>query len=93
MTQIYGKDTRTISPLRVEILLWYYSRVGDYREGDFSAPAVRVAITQFVDGGLLRPRDASLDKTKQGSYVLTEGGELMVNRILSTPFPELKWSY
>ena len=93
MTQTYGKETRTMSPLKVEILLWYYSRVGDYRDGDFTAPAVREALELFKTMGLLRPRNNSLDKIKQGSYVLTDGGLLLVERLLSTPFPELKWSY
>lgn len=88
MTQTYGKETRTMSPLKVEILLWYYSR-----DGDFTAPAVREALELFKTMGFLRPRNASMDKTKQGSYVLTDGGLLLVERILATPFPELKWGY
>ena len=94
MTQAsYDRSTHTMSPLKIEIILWYHVRKGDYRDGDFSAPAVRGALDEFIGAGLLRPRNHLDDVHKEGSYVLTEGGTLLVHRLCSTPWPQLKWSY
>lgn len=95
-TQTFDRSTHTMSPLEVEMLLWYYSRVTDYRDGDFSAPAVRGALEDFKGMGLIATRaQPTLDEPKRTprTYDLTDGGKLLVNRICSTPFPELKWSY
>lgn len=42
-----------MSPLQIEILMHYYTRSTDYRNGDFAAPAVRESIDYFRRVGIL----------------------------------------
>jgi hypothetical protein len=53
-----------VNPLQVEILLWYFSRARDYRDGDFSAPAVRAQIDNFREVGILAAGEMT-------AYILT----------------------
>lgn len=80
-----------MTPLQIEILLHYYTRTDDYREGDFSAPAVCEAINDFRD----RP-DGPLISQEQvicrhACYALTERGKVFVEAILSLPLPVQEW--
>lgn len=79
-----------MTPLQLEILLHYYASLGDYREGDFSAPAVRKAIDDFKGPlGLLRP---AKENTSRGScYVITERGRTFLNHVLELPLPVQTW--
>jgi len=77
-----------MTPLKIEMLLWYYSRVEDYREGDFSAPAVREAIDSFLADGLLMLSDA-VPRTR--SYCLTDRGEAYVKHLMAIPLPVAVW--
>lgn len=71
-----------MTPLQIEILLHYYTRTGEYRDGDFSAPAVREAIVNFVTqlrllGLVVSPGGPGLE--------LTDRGLAYVERLLSVP--------
>lgn len=82
-----------MSPLEIEILLWYHTRPVDFREGDFSAPAVRSAIDRFRDvHGLLQERTEKVSGDFR-TYSLTERGEVYVSALMSLPLPvrECKW--
>lgn len=76
-----------MSPLQIEILLHYYCRSGDYRENDFSAPAVREAIDNF------RGREDMLCPCESGSrsYRLTERGQAFVDALQRLPLPRRVW--
>lgn len=79
-----------MSPLEIEILLWYRARGTDFRDGDFRAPAVREAIDRFRD------KDDLLEKGLQtpGSYAayrLTDRGNAFVAAILALPLPICRW--
>lgn len=69
-----------LSALEVDIILWYATRVGDYRCGDFSAPAVRHAIDHFKgDGGILMHDEEKT--TGPRTYCLTDRGQRLVEII------------
>jgi hypothetical protein len=76
-----------MTPLEIDILLHYYSRGGDYREGDFSAPAVREAIDNFSK------REEMLRPCESGSrtYALSERGMAYVDALMRLPLPRRVW--
>lgn len=77
-----------MTPLHLDILLWYHARANDYREGDFTASAVRTAIDQFRgDLGLLENDPTPRVRT----YRLTPRAEAYIAHILAVPLPECCW--
>lgn len=77
-----------MSPLEIEILLHYNCRAVDYREGDFTASAVRRAIDWFKSSARL------LETDKSGcarTYKLTPKGEFYVEALCSMPLPVEKY--
>lgn len=80
-----------MTPLEISILLHYHCTVTDYRDGDFSAPAVREAIDRFykVDE-LLKPTPEALRGT-WGAYVITERGRALVEALTRVPLPVQVW--
>jgi len=79
-----------MTPLGLEILLWYRIRATDYREGDFSAPAVLDTINYFRDNvGLLIPTPSRTGNCV--SYCLTGRANIYLDHILSVPLPECVW--
>ena len=76
-----------MTPLHLEILIWYIGRATDYRDGDFSAPAVREAIDWMRCGvGLLEKSDIGSKR-----YQLSERGRVFMNALLNTPLPVQVW--
>lgn len=76
------------TPLQMEILLHYYCSASDFREGDFSAPAVRSAIDSFAEvEGLL----TASSQPEYGAYEITERGRCLIDHILETPAPVQMW--
>lgn len=80
-----------MTPLCLDILLWYHCRAADYREGDFSAPAVREAIDRFV--GTLNLLETVPPPNMAGyrTYRLTPRGQAYVDHVLSIPLPVCRW--
>lgn len=77
-----------MTPLQIEILLHYYAISEDYREGDFSAPAVRDAIDEFRHELNLLELDAS---DGEREYKLTRRGEFYIESLLKIPLPVSEW--
>ena len=77
-----------MSPLQIQILLHYHIHPTDFRDGDFSAPAVREAIAMFCDEGML-----CLSDSQNAVYEATKGVNVYVNKLMSIELPTLKWSY
>ena len=77
-----------MTPLQIEMLLHYYSRADDYRDGDFSAPAVREALEGFKRDELLAADQADPPRT---CYVITERGRVYVEALRAVPMPERRW--
>lgn len=74
-----------MTPLGIEILMHYQTRASDYRDGDFSAPAVREAMDYFVSAGLLR------EVMSTHRYEATEGCRVFVEALCRVPVPVQKW--
>jgi hypothetical protein len=74
-----------MTPLEISILLHYHSRADDFREGDFSAPAVRQAIDWFR--GSAEMLIQGTEPTNGKTYKLTERGEVFVDALLKLPLP------
>jgi hypothetical protein len=76
-----------MSPLQIEILLHYYKAADDFRDGDFSAPAVRKAINIFREEGYLRS-----EKSVSGRcYDLSPKGYVYVTALMDVPEPVQHW--
>lgn len=78
-----------MSPLQLEILLHYYACANDFRDGDFTAPAVSEAIEDFrcKDGLLCAGGDGNHGPT----YQLTPRGRVFVDALCALPLPEQVW--
>lgn len=90
LTQGADDSARTVTPLQLEILLWYHARANDYRDGDFSASAVRSEIDALRDQSKMIeavPKDEPNPYSR--TYRLTERGERFVGAALSVPLPYL----
>lgn len=81
-----------MTPLQVEILLWYHARACDYRDGDFTAPAVREAIDHFRDRtDTLKENPHTNEPGIYQTYRLTDRGEAFIKAILELPYPVCRW--
>ena len=80
-----------MTPLEIDILLHYYTTPVDYRDGDFSAPAVRKAVDEFVADGLLRPTKQKSGGIGPLSYETTERAQVFLQALCALPLPELRW--
>lgn len=76
-----------MTPLDIEILLHYHSRANDFRDGDFTAPAVAETIDSFRFAKDLLQSD-NLGPRK---YKLTERGDAHVLALLNLPLPVAVW--
>jgi len=77
-----------MTPLQLEILVHYYAHAVDYRDGDFSAPAVREAVDQFRNDGWLK---ANTDQTWDMAYTRTPKLAAFIEHVCELPEPILTW--
>jgi hypothetical protein len=80
-----------MSPLGIQIALTYCATANDFRDGDFSAPAVRELIDWFVEMGLLRLSEPK-DHTNT-IYVATDKCHAYVGKLCSIDLPKQVWTY
>jgi hypothetical protein len=80
-----------MTPLEIQIALHYYVSPTDFREGDFSAPAVRSAIDRFQACDLLRVRKAG--ENGDACYVATPRLNAYVEKLKSIELPIQRWVY
>lgn len=78
-----------MSPLQISILLHYHCRTTDFRDGDFSAPAVRQSIDWMRDGSNLIQESNEDHCTR--AYMLTERGQTYVEALKAVPLPVQVW--
>lgn len=75
-------------PIEIEILIHYYTRADDYREGDFSAPAIREIIDSFSAG----PDSLIERSTHRGQcYTVSDRGRVYVEALMAVPLPVRAW--
>ncbi len=79
-----------MSPLEIGILLHYHISPVDYRDGDFTAPAVRNAIDEFVSNGMLGPSVGG-ETQYSAAYQITDKGRFYVDALCSVPLPVATW--
>lgn len=84
-----------MTPLGIEILLHYYCRADDYRNGDHSEPAVRELLEYFVSDGLLDFNGFGVERFPNGAvkarYSVTPRARMYVEFLQDVPFPTQKW--
>lgn len=83
-----------MTPLELEILLHYHARTDDYRDGDFSALAVRRAIDKFRDRENLIEEWPMAEKQLAQAhqcYRLTQRGRVFVEALKEVPLPQQVW--
>ena len=71
------------TPNGISVLLHHHSTTTPHPQAD--APAVREAVTNLVDGGLLQLSD---DPERENGYETTDKGRMYVNMLCDTPWPE-----
>jgi len=85
-----------MSPLQLEILMFYGTRAGDYRDGDFSAGAVHDAVLCFKEDEILASNPTTAPKgVPQSKLILTAKGAVWFETIMlaasSVPLPVKGW--
>ena len=73
-----------ITPNHLDVLIHYNSSPSRHERED--APAVRDAIRQFVEDGILEPARAS-----KSGFEVTEKGHAWLCAILAVPYPTQAW--
>jgi hypothetical protein len=81
-----------MTPLQIQIALVYHATSSDFRDGDFSVPAVRQAIEDFLTYGLLKLNiNRQLDN--EPVYVGTERLDVYCEKLKSIELPTQMWGY
>ena len=80
-----------MTPLHLEIILHYHSRVNDWRDGDFSAPVAITYLMDLVDMGLLfvNPDYEVLENVVR--FLPTERLHVFVKHLCKLPLPIDEW--
>ena len=79
-----------MTPLEIQIALTYHCTMNDFRDGDFSAPAVRESIDWFVEIGFLKLSQPWITKTL---YEPTEKLHVYCKKLCSIGLPKQTWTY
>lgn len=82
-----------MTPLVLDIIMHYYARGNDYRDGDFSAPAVAEARGALLAKSIIREATPEENFDGMQEYRLTDRGHAYVEKVLSIEFPVQKWVY
>lgn len=81
-----------MTPLEIQIALTYHCTMNDFRDGDFTAPAVRDCIDWFVDIGMLRLNTPLLSPSK-AVYAPTDKLHAYCKKLCSIGLPKQTWTY
>jgi len=80
-----------MTPLQIQILFHYRCHMNDFREGDFSAPAVREAIDVFLRDNMLENAIQYFMTPQNRCYCLSARGKAFVDYVCSLPLPVEEW--
>lgn len=81
-----------MTPLEIEIVLHYHTRANDYRDGDFSFPAVRETLDCFREDLNLIENWPEDDKSPTNqTYRITERGRIYAEALKAVPLPIQIW--
>lgn len=78
-----------MSPLKVELLLWYYHSPKDFP--NFDAPAVQDAIEEFCQAGIFYRRLEQTNEHQNKIGYIQSALDVYVNEVLSVPLPKQIW--
>ena len=78
-----------MTPLKVEILLWYYYSPFDFPQ--LNTPAAKEAINEFCKAGIMKRVDRALELTELVIEADRSALEVYVNELLSVPLPTKVW--
>lgn len=81
-----------MTPLEIQIALTYHCTANDFRDGDFSAPAVRDVIDWFVEIGFLRLNAPGLSASN-AIYIPMEKLHVYCKKLCSIGLPKQVWTY
>lgn len=76
--------------LDISIMCHYRALTGDFRDGDFSAPAVAEAIRNLCDADLLQPRMPT--ERDPARLEITSRGIAYTDGLKAVPLPVLRWA-
>lgn len=76
-----------MSPFAITILLYYWSHVDDFRNGDFSAPELNRLMDQFVKAGLLIPGAADGSETGARYHGNLDALKPYIEALQAVPLP------
>ena len=77
-----------MSPLQISIAIHYYASATDFRNGDFSAPAVDDTIAFFLKHGML-----CLVDDPDRKYGPTDRLAAYVSHLCKIPLPSRSWVF
>ena len=79
-----------MSPLEIEIVFHYHCHATDYRDGDYSAPAVKEAIDRFIQEDVLTQIEGKFDPP---AFRITDRGSAYVEALctLQIPIKVISW--
>jgi len=78
-----------MTPLKVEILLWYYHSPVDFP--NFDAPAVQDAIREFCNAGIFYKRLEQTNERQSKIGYIQSALDVYVGAILEVPLPKQIW--
>ncbi len=88
-------NAEPMTPLEIEILMHYHCMGGDYRDGDHSAPAVKDAISRFLDENLLTHEgfhpEYFPDGRQKARYAATDRTRAYLEALQAVPLPVQIW--
>lgn len=82
-----------MTPLRLSIALHYHYATTDFLDGDFTAPAVGEAMSEFLRQGLLKeaPSPQQGQTAMPAEWVATERLTVFVKALTEIPLPVQAW--
>lgn len=76
-----------MTPLGIDIMLWYATRDGDYdHDNNWRAPAVQDMVNQLRSAGML-----DIHLGVECDFEITEGGRMYVEALKAVPLPVQVW--
>jgi hypothetical protein len=84
-----------VTPLEIEILLHYYCRADDWRNGDHSAPILKDTFHRFLEDNLLTHANFHVERFEDGTlkarYEVTDRGKAYCEALQALPLPIKVW--
>jgi len=77
-----------MTPFEISVALHYATCLGDFRDGDFSAPIFETLIPEFLSAGLL-----DYERSSDAIYKGTPKLKAYVDKLQSIPLPTVKYVF